>query len=82
MFAKIWTSAALVLALCMQVSAHAAVSPALGVSGTPVRGNVKRPNNANACGAGVDVAKTINTSTAVAANAAGQFNAVAINFNG
>jgi len=82
MFSKIWTSAALVLALALQVTAHAAVAPALGVSGTPVRNNVKRPNGNSPCGAGVNVANTIDTSTAVAANAAGSFKATAINFNG
>jgi len=81
MFSKIWTSATLVLALALQVSAHAAVSPALGVSGTPVRDNVKRPNANSPCGAGVNIANTIDTSTAVAENAAGSFNVVAISFN-
>ncbi|KIM47124.1 hypothetical protein M413DRAFT_440651 [Hebeloma cylindrosporum] len=82
MFSKIWTSAALVLALALQVTAHAAISPALGVAGTPVRNNVKRPNAKSPCGAGVNIANTIDTSTAVAANAAGSFKATAINFNG
>jgi len=82
MFSKIWTSVALVLALALQVTAHAAIAPALGVSGTPVRNNVKRPNGNSPCGAGVNVANTIDTSTAVAANAAGSFKATAINFNG
>jgi len=82
MFSKVWTSATLVLALCLQVNAHAAVSPALGVSGTPVRNDVKRPSTASPCGAGVNIASTIDSSTAVAANAAGTINADAINFNG
>ena len=82
MFSKIWTCAAIVLALALQVSAHAAIAPALGVSGTPVRNNVKRPNTGSPCGAGVNIAKTIDTSTAVAANAAGSFKATAISFNG
>jgi len=82
MFSKIWTSAALVLALALQVSAHAAIAPALGVSGTPGRNDAKRPNANSPCGAGVNIANTIDTSTVAAANAAGSFNAVAINFNG
>jgi len=82
MFAKLLTTSAFLLALTLQVSAHAAVSPALGVSGTPVRGDVKRPNGANACGAGVNIAGAIDSSTAVNANAAGTFSATAINFNG
>jgi len=82
MFSKIWSTSALVLALCLQAHAHAAVSPVLGVSGTPIRGDVKRPSAANPCGAGVDIASEIDSSTAVAANAAGVVNAVATNFNG
>ncbi|KAH9478572.1 hypothetical protein JR316_0009029 [Psilocybe cubensis] len=82
MFSKVWTSATLVLALALQVSAHAAISPALGVRGTPARNNVKRPNNANPCGANVNIASTLDSSTAVTANAAGAVNVVAINFNG
>jgi len=84
MFSKIWTSAALVLALALQVSAHAAIAPALGVSGTgtPVRNDAKRPSANSPCGAGVNIANTIDTSTAAAANAAGSFKATAISFNG
>lgn len=82
MISKVWTSVALALTLVLQVSAHAAISPALGVAGTPKRNNVKRPNGGNPCGAGVNVAAALDSSTAATANAAGTFNAVAINFNG
>lgn len=82
MFTKVLSTSAFLLALALQVSAHAAVAPALGVSGSPVRGDVKRPNVANACGAGVNVAGAIDSSTAVSANAAGTFSATATNFNG
>jgi hypothetical protein len=81
MFFKIWTSAALVLALALQVSARSVVAPVLGVSGTPMRNNVKRPNTGSPCGPGVNIANTIDTSTAVAANAAGSFKATEITFN-
>jgi len=82
MFSKVWTSAALLLALSLQVNAHAAVAPALGVSGTPVRNDVKRPNTASPCGAGVNIAAALGSSKAVAANAAGVIDATALNFNG
>jgi len=82
MFSKVWTSATLLLALSIQVNAHAAVAPALGVSGNPVRNDVKRPNTANPCGAGVNIASAIDSSTAVAASAAGVIDATATNFNG
>ncbi|KAF5310567.1 hypothetical protein D9619_008197 [Psilocybe cf. subviscida] len=81
MFAKFLSSAAVVLALLSQAHAHAAIAPALGVSGTPVRNNVQRPSSANPCG-NVNIANTINTSTAVAANSAGQFTTTITNFNG
>ena len=61
--------------------AHAAVAPALGVSGTPVRNDVKRPSTAQPCGAGVNIASAIDTSTAVTANADGSFDATGIDFN-
>lgn len=82
MFTKILTSAALVLALVLQASAHAAVAPALGVSGgKPVRANVQRPSNANVCGS-INVANTINSATTVTANTNGVFTVTATNFNG
>jgi len=81
MFSKVFTSAALVLALVFQVSAHAAVAPALGVTGgKPVRANVQRPSTAKPCG-NVNVASTINSATTVAANAAGVFAVTGTNFN-
>lgn len=80
MFAKFLSSTAVVFALLSQVHAHAAIAPALGVSGTPVRGNVQRPSSANPCG-NVNIANTINTSTAVTANAAGQFTTTVTDFN-
>jgi len=81
MFSKVWTSAALLLALSLQANAHAIVSPALGVSGTPVRNDVKRPSAASPCGAGVNVASALDSSTAVTASAAGVVDATGTNFN-
>ncbi|KAF8191817.1 hypothetical protein BJ912DRAFT_1031473 [Pholiota molesta] len=80
MFSTVFTSAVLALALALQASAHAGVSPALGVTGTLARANVQKPSTASPCGK-VDIASAIGTSTAVAADAAGSFNAVATNFN-
>jgi hypothetical protein len=73
---------ALFSALFTYANAHAAVSPMLGVNGTPVRNNVKRPNNANPCGAGVNVAQALNSANPVRANADGSFTVTAIAFNG
>ncbi|TEB23359.1 hypothetical protein FA13DRAFT_1740121 [Coprinellus micaceus] len=74
--------ATVILGLFSQVHAHAAVSPMLGVNGTPVRNNVKRPSTANPCGAGINVANSINNAQAVTAAADGSFTVTAIAFNG
>ena len=74
--------ATVILGLFSQVHAHAAVSPMLGVNGTPARNNVKRPSTANPCGAGINVANSINNAQAVTAAADGSFTVTAIAFNG
>lgn len=56
-----------VLALALsvaQVNAHAAIAPALGVSGSPVRNDVQRPSTNTPCGT-VNIAQNIDTSTAI-----------------
>lgn len=82
MFAKIWASSLLVLAICLQVTAHAAVSPPLGVTGAATRADVQRPTGANPCGAGVDIASKFDSSTAVTADASGSVQLKATSFNG
>lgn len=81
MFSKIWTFAILIIALALQAQAHAAVSPVLGVAGAAKRSDVQRPSAANPCGAGVNIAGTIDKSTAVQAAADGSFKATAVDFN-
>ncbi|KAI0793627.1 hypothetical protein C8Q74DRAFT_1194046, partial [Fomes fomentarius] len=71
---------ALCLSVSLQVHAHAAIAPALGVQGTPVRNNAQRPSNARPCG-NTNIAQTIDSSTAVTAAANGQFQATITNFN-
>ena len=80
MFSKVFASAAVLLAVSAQVSAHAAIAPALGVSGTPVRADVQRPSTAKPCGT-VNVASTIDTSTPIQAAADGTFTATVTDFN-
>lgn len=82
MFAKIWASSLLVLALCLQVTAHAAVSPLLGVTGATTRGDVQRPTGANPCGAGINIASKFDSSTAATADAKGSVQLNATCFNG
>ncbi|KAJ7125755.1 hypothetical protein C8R43DRAFT_1240616 [Mycena crocata] len=80
MFSSVFTSAALVLALVIQANAHAMTSPALGISGLPKRSDVQRPSNKSPCGK-VDIASTIDKSTAVAAQADGSVFLNITNFN-
>lgn len=68
------------LSLSLQVSAHAIISPALGVNGTPVRNDVQRPSQNAECG-NVNIANTINTSGSVPLSSTGTFNANITNFN-
>ena len=72
-------SIALCLALSLQAHADAAISPALGVQGTPTQADAQRPSAANPCG-NADLA-AIDTSTAVTAAANGTFSATITNFN-
>ena len=80
MFSKSFIASVFFLALTSSVNAHAAISPALGVAGNPVRNDVQRPSAASPCG-NVNIAKNIDTSTAVAADANGSFSPSITNFN-
>lgn len=82
MFAKVWASSLLVLALCLQVTAHAGVSPPLGVPGAATRADVQRPTAANPCGAGVNIVSGFGSSTAATADASGSVQLNATCYNG
>ncbi|KAG6848408.1 hypothetical protein H0H93_000456, partial [Arthromyces matolae] len=79
------TTAVIALVFAVQAHAHAAVSPVLGVAGTPVRGDVKRPLTLGfikkPCGLGVNIAANLDTSTPVVAQPDGTFNVTVTNFN-
>jgi hypothetical protein len=62
--------------------AHAIASPPLGVNGTPTRSDVKRPSNNQPCGPGVNIASSLDTSTAVPADANVDVKVTVTNFNG
>jgi hypothetical protein len=82
MLFKSLTSTVVVLALsAAQVVAHSAISPALGVKATAVRNDVQRPATGQECGK-ISIASTIDTSTAVTADASGAFQVDVQNFNG
>ncbi|EIW52007.1 uncharacterized protein TRAVEDRAFT_136429 [Trametes versicolor FP-101664 SS1] len=82
MFSKsIISSVVLCLGLALQASAHAIITPALGVSGTAVRADVQRPSAATECGA-INIPQNIDSSTPAVANDAGIFNVTITDFNG
>jgi len=82
MFAKVWASSLLVLALCLQVTAHASVSPIFGVPGAATRSDVRKPTTANPCGAGVNIVSEFKSSTAATADASGSVQLNATCYNG
>lgn len=83
MFSKNWTFLILLLAVSLEVHAHAAVAPVLGKgSAAPVRRDAKRPTRINPCGLGVRVNSAIDQSTPVQAAPDGTFTATITNFNG
>jgi len=73
-------SLAIILLAVSSVSAHAAIAPPLGVTGTPARSDVQRPSAAKPCGT-IDIASTLDTSTPIAASADGSFTATITDFN-
>ncbi|KAL5499027.1 hypothetical protein ACEPAH_1545 [Sanghuangporus vaninii] len=84
MFAKSLTSLsilAVALSLPYQALGHAVITPAIGITSTPVRANAVRVSSTVPCGNGVDIASAIPGSAA--AQAAGNaFNVTITNFNG
>jgi len=79
MFTKTILTSVVVASLALQGYAHAAIAPELGVTGTPVRSDVKNANNN--CG-GADVS-AIDSSTALPVDASGLVSGLnVINFNG
>ena len=69
------------ISLSLQALGHAIITPAIGVTGTPVRADVTRVSSAAPCGNGVNVAAAIPGSDAAQA-VANAFNVTITNFNG
>jgi hypothetical protein len=84
LFSMYFKSSFLCLAIlafsAVEVAAHAAINPALGVQGKAVRNDVQRPSTAKPCGNAA--LSKIDTSTAVTADASGSFTMTIQNFNG
>ncbi|EJC99806.1 uncharacterized protein FOMMEDRAFT_136416 [Fomitiporia mediterranea MF3/22] len=72
---------AIALSVSQQVLGHAVITPAIGISGVPVRADAKRTSDAAPCGTGVDVTSAIPGSDAVSANG-DAFTVTVTNFNG
>ncbi|OJT04048.1 hypothetical protein TRAPUB_5284 [Trametes pubescens] len=82
MFSKsLISSVALCLGLALQASAHAIITPTLGVSGTAVRADVQCPSAASECRT-INIPQNIDSLQAAIANQAGIFNVTITNFNG
>jgi hypothetical protein len=80
LFKSILVPAAILAFSAVEVCAHAAINPALGVKATAVRNDVQRPSANKPCGNAALTA--IDTSTAVTADASGSFTVNVQNFNG
>jgi len=70
------------LTLIPGLYAHCGPTPALGVTGTFQRSDVKRPSQNNPCGDNVDIAGSLDKSTSVLANPDGVFKVTVQDFNG
>jgi len=82
MFAKSLSAAVvLVLSLSLQACGHTLIEPAIGVTGAGARSDVQQPSTATPCGASVNVANALKSSTAVKASG-DAFTVSAQNFNG
>ncbi|KAJ7062064.1 hypothetical protein C8F01DRAFT_1082632 [Mycena amicta] len=75
-----FATASVFFALVAHASAHAIPNPALGVKGTPARSDVQRPSTNSPCG-NVNIANTIDSSTATPVAADGTVTIQVQNFN-
>jgi hypothetical protein len=81
MFSKaLLTAVVAAVFAAQQVRGHCVIVQPLGVKGTPVRNDVQRPSTANPCGT-VNIANTLDTTTASTIDANGQLTTTATNFN-
>ena len=71
---------ALMLGASLQVEAHAAISPMLGLNRTPQRNDALRPSSGSPCG-NVNIANTFDTSQTIPVKSDRTFQATITNFN-
>ncbi|KAF8504834.1 hypothetical protein F5888DRAFT_792560 [Russula emetica] len=79
MLSKSFTASILLLALTSSVNAQCVFSPPFGGSGNPAASDVQQPSSDTPCGK-TSISQNIDTSSAVNADADGQFTISAINF--
>lgn len=79
MFSKVFVVSVIMLFFSLQVHAHAVISPALGISGQPVRNDAQRPNKGKPCG-NANLSK-IDSSTPVKVGGNGEMTMRIQNFN-
>ncbi|TBU34303.1 hypothetical protein BD311DRAFT_802636 [Dichomitus squalens] len=72
--------AAVLFSVSMEVSAHAAIAPVLGVNGKPARNDVQRPTNEKPCG-NTNIAQKLDSSSVITLKADKSFDATITNFN-
>ena len=81
MFSRVFAIATVIVTLSVQAQAHAVISPALGVTGTPQRLDAQIPLKVLPCGLKANIAGDIDTATPVVAAANGSFAVTITNFN-
>jgi len=79
MFSKSLIVSVVVLLLGLQANAHAVISPALGISGKPVRNDAQRPSGGKPCG-NANLA-AVDSSTPVKVGGNGAMSMTITNFN-
>ncbi|KAN0125544.1 hypothetical protein V8E52_000751 [Russula decolorans] len=80
MLSKSFTASILLLALTSSVTAQCAISPALGVTGTPGTSDVQHPSESAPCGS-IPIGQNIDSATTIPANENGLFEPTITNFN-
>jgi hypothetical protein len=81
MLSKSFIASIFLIASISSVDAHAGVSPALGVKGQLARSDVQRPSANSPCG-NTNIPQNLDTSTAIQADANGNFSPTITDFNG
>ncbi|KAF9489582.1 hypothetical protein BDN71DRAFT_1401399 [Pleurotus eryngii] len=79
---RIIATSAVVVGLSASAYAHAAAHPALGIKEPMKRPDVRRPDAKSPCGAGVNIATSLETVQPIQVAADGTFSVVVENYNG